>query len=140
VSSFHRELGLLVWEKCGMARSEASLKEALQKIPVLREEFWQNVNVLGEGAEFNQALEQAGRVADFLEFAELMCEDALERNESCGGHFRTEYQTEEGEALRNDNEFCHVAAWQYNGSDSKPTRNVEPLQFEEVKLAQRSYK
>ena len=140
VSSFHRELGLLVWEKCGMARSEASLKEALQKIPVLREEFWQNVNVLGEGTEFNQALEQAGRVADFLEFAELMCEDALERNESCGGHFRTEYQTEEGEALRNDNEFCHVAAWQYNGSDSKPTRNVEPLQFEEVKLAQRSYK
>ncbi len=140
VSSFHRELGLLVWEKCGMARSEASLKEALQKIPVLREEFWQNVNVLGEGAEFNQALEQAGRVADFLEFAELMCEDALERNESCGGHFRTEYQTEEGEALRNDNEFCHVAAWQYNGSDSKPTRNVEPLHFEEVKLAQRSYK
>jgi succinate dehydrogenase / fumarate reductase flavoprotein subunit len=119
VSSFHRELGLLVWEKCGMARSEASLKEALQKIPVLREEFWQNVNILGEGAEFNQALEQAGRVADFLEFAELMCE---------------------GEALRNDNEFCHVAAWQYNGPDSKPTRNVEPLEFEEVKLAQRSYK
>jgi succinate dehydrogenase / fumarate reductase, flavoprotein subunit len=140
VSSFHRELGLLVWEKCGMTRSEASLKEALQKIPVLREEFWQNVNVLGEGAEFNQALEQAGRVADFLEFAELMCEDALERNESCGGHFRTEHQTEEGEALRNDNEFCHVAAWQYNGPDSKPTRNVEPLDFEEVKLAQRSYK
>ena len=140
VSSFHRELGLLVWEKCGMTRSEASLKEALQKIPVLREEFWQNVNILGEGAEFNQALEQAGRVADFLEFAELMCEDALERNESCGGHFRTEHQTEEGEALRNDNEFCHVAAWQYNGPDSKPTRNVEPLEFEEVKLAQRSYK
>jgi succinate dehydrogenase / fumarate reductase flavoprotein subunit len=140
VSSFHRELGLLVWEKCGMARSEASLKEALQKIPVLREEFWQNVNVLGEGAEFNQALEQAGRVADFLEFAELMCEDALERNESCGGHFRTEHQTAEGEALRNDNEFCHVAAWQYNGPDSMPTRNVEPLEFEEVKLAQRSYK
>jgi succinate dehydrogenase / fumarate reductase, flavoprotein subunit len=140
VSSFHRELGLLVWEKCGMARSEASLKEALQKIPVLREEFWQNVNILGEGAEFNQALEQAGRVADFLEFAELMCEDALERNESCGGHFRTEHQTEEGEALRDDNEFCHVAAWQYNGPDSKPTRNVEPLEFEEVKLAQRSYK
>jgi succinate dehydrogenase / fumarate reductase flavoprotein subunit len=105
VTSFHRELGLLVWEKCGMIRSEASLKEALQKIPVLREEFWQNVNVLGEGTEFNQALEQAGRVADFLEFAELMCEDALERNESCGAHFRTEYQTEEGDALRNDAEF-----------------------------------
>jgi succinate dehydrogenase / fumarate reductase, flavoprotein subunit len=140
VTSFHRELGLLVWEKCGMTRSEASLKEALQKIPVLREEFWQNVNVLGEGAEFNQALEQAGRVADFLEFAELMCEDALERNESCGAHFRTEYQTEEGDALRNDAEFCHVAAWQYNGANSRPTRNVEPLEFEEVKLAQRSYK
>jgi succinate dehydrogenase / fumarate reductase flavoprotein subunit len=140
VTSFHRELGLLVWEKCGMTRSEASLKEALQKIPVLREEFWQHVNVLGEGAEFNQALEQAGRVADFLEFAELMCEDALERNESCGAHFRTEYQTEEGDALRNDAEFCHVAAWQYNGANSRPTRNVEPLEFEEVKLAQRSYK
>ena len=140
VTSFHRELGTLVWEKCGMARSEASLKEALQKIPALREEFWQNVNVLGEGAEFNQALEQAGRVADFLEFAELMCEDALERNESCGGHFRSEYQTEEGEALRNDDEFCHVAAWQYNGPDAKPTRHIEPLEFEEVHLATRSYK
>ena len=140
VTSFHRELGLLVWEKCGMARSAASLKEALQKIPALREEFWQNVNVLGEGAEFNQALEQAGRVADFLEFAELMCEDALERNESCGAHFRTEYQTEEGDAQRNDAEFCHVAAWQYNGPNSRPTRNVEPLEFESVKLAQRSYK
>jgi succinate dehydrogenase / fumarate reductase, flavoprotein subunit len=140
VTSFHRELGLLLWEKCGMARSEAGLKEALQKIPALREEFWQNVNVLGEGTEFNQALEQAGRVADFLEFAELMCEDALERNESCGGHFRTEYQTEEGEALRNDDEFCHVAAWQYNGPKAKPIRNVEALEFEEVKLAQRSYK
>jgi succinate dehydrogenase / fumarate reductase, flavoprotein subunit len=140
VTSFHRELGTLLWDKCGMARSEASLKEALQKIPVLREEFWQNVNVLGEGTEFNQALEQAGRIADFLEFAELMCEDALERNESCGGHFRTEYQTEEGEALRNDNEFCHVAAWQYNGPDAKPTRNIEPLEFEEVHLTTRSYK
>jgi succinate dehydrogenase / fumarate reductase, flavoprotein subunit len=140
VTSFHRELGTLVWEKCGMARSEASLMEALEKIPALREEFWQNVNVLGEGAEFNQALEQAGRVADFLEFAELMCEDALERNESCGGHFRSEYQTEEGEALRNDDEFCHVAAWQYNGPDAKPTRHIEPLEFEEVHLATRSYK
>jgi succinate dehydrogenase / fumarate reductase flavoprotein subunit len=140
VTSIHRELGLLVWERCGMARSATGLKEALQKIPALREEFWENVNVLGEGAEFNQALEQAGRVADFLEFAELMCEDALERNESCGGHFRTEYQTKEGEALRNDDEFCHVAAWQYNGPNARPTRNVEPLEFEEVKLAQRSYK
>jgi succinate dehydrogenase / fumarate reductase, flavoprotein subunit len=140
VTSFHRELGLLLWEKCGMARSAASLKEALQKIPSLREEFWENVNVLGAGGEFNQALEQAGRVADFLEFAELMCQDALERNESCGGHFRTEYQTEEGEAVRNDDEYCHVAAWQYNGPNSRPTRNIEPLEFESVKLAQRSYK
>jgi succinate dehydrogenase / fumarate reductase, flavoprotein subunit len=140
VTSFHRELGLLVWEKCGMARSATSLKEALQKIPALREEFWQNVNVLGGGLEFNQALEQAGRVADFLEFAELMCQDALERNESCGGHFRTEYQTKEGEAMRNDAEFCHVAAWQYNGPDQRPVRNIEPLEFESVKLAQRSYK
>jgi succinate dehydrogenase flavoprotein subunit len=140
VTSFHRELGLLLWEKCGMARSAASLKEALQKIPGLREEFWQNVNVLGDGGELNQALEQAGRVADFLEFAELLCQDALERNESCGGHFRIEYQTKEGEALRNDDEFCHVAAWQYNGPDQKPIRNIEPLQFESVHLAQRSYK
>jgi succinate dehydrogenase / fumarate reductase flavoprotein subunit len=140
VTSFHRELGLLLWENCGMARSARSLQEALQRIPALREEFWQNVNVLGEGAEFNQALEQAGRVADFLEFAELMCEDALERNESCGGHFRTEYQTADGEALRNDDEFCHVAAWQYSGPGAKPTRHIEPLEFEEVKLAQRSYK
>jgi succinate dehydrogenase / fumarate reductase, flavoprotein subunit len=140
VTSFHRELGLLLWEKCGMARSAASLKEALQKIPGLREEFWQNVNVLGDGGELNQALEQAGRVADFLEFAELLCQDALERDESCGGHFRTEYQTKEGEALRNDDEFCHVAAWQYNGPGQKPIRNVEPLQFESVHLAQRSYK
>jgi succinate dehydrogenase / fumarate reductase flavoprotein subunit len=139
-TSFHRELGLLLWEKCGMARSRESLQEALQKIPSLREEFWQNLNVQGSGSELNQSLEQAGRVADFLEFAELMCLDALERQESCGGHFRVEYETKDGEALRNDEEFCHVAAWQYTGSDSKPVRNVEPLVFENVKLATRSYK
>jgi succinate dehydrogenase / fumarate reductase flavoprotein subunit len=139
-TSFHRELGLLLWEKCGMARSRDSLKEALQKIPDLREEFWQNLNLQGSNSELNQSLEQAGRVADFLEFAELMCLDALEREESCGGHFRVEYQTEEGEAVRNDAEFCHVAAWQYAGPDSKPIRNVEPLVFENVKLATRSYK
>jgi succinate dehydrogenase / fumarate reductase, flavoprotein subunit len=140
VTAFHRELGLLMWDKCGMARHADGLKEALRTIPELRQEFWENVNVLGDGQEFNQSLEHAGRVADFLEFAELMCLDALERNESCGGHFRVEYQTSEGEALRNDDEFCHVAAWQYNGPDSRPTRNTEPLVFESVKLAQRSYK
>ena len=140
VTTFHRELGLLMWDKCGMARHADGLKEALRAIPELRQEFWENVNVLGEDREFNQALEHAGRVADFLEFAELMCLDALERNESCGGHFRVEHQTPEGEALRNDDEFCNVAAWQYTDPDSRPVRNVEPLVFENVKLAQRSYK
>jgi len=140
VTTFHRELGLLMWDKCGMARSADGLKQALGQIPAIREEFWQNVNVLGDSQDFCQSLEHAGRVADFLEFAELMCLDAAERNESCGGHFRVEYQTEEGEALRNDDEFCHVAAWQFNGENQRPTRNVEPLIFENVKLAQRSYK
>jgi len=140
VTTFHRELGLLMWEKCGMARSADGLKQALGQIPAIREEFWRNVNVLGDSQDFCQSLEHAGRVADFLEFAELMCLDAAERNESCGGHFRVEYQTEEGEALRNDDEFCHVAAWQFNGENQRPTRNVEPLIFENVKLAQRSYK
>ena len=140
VTSFHRELGLLVWEKCGMARSKEGLEEALQKIPALREEFWQNVNVLGDGQELNQSLEFAGRVADFLEFAELMCLDAFERNESCGGHFRVEYQTADGEALRNDDEFCYVSAWEYSGSRKRPVAYKEPLLFENVRLAQRSYK
>jgi succinate dehydrogenase / fumarate reductase flavoprotein subunit len=140
VTTFHRELGLLMWDKCGMARSADGLKQALAQIPAIREEFWQNVNVLGDSQDFCQSLEHAGRVADFLEFAELMCLDASERNESCGGHFRVEYQTEEGEALRNDDEFCHVATWQFNGVDKRPTRIVEPLIFENVKLAQRSYK
>ncbi len=140
VTDFHRELGLLMWDKCGMARNASGLREALQQIPALREEFWQNVNVLGDREAFNQSLERAGRVADFLEFAELMCLDALRREESCGGHFRTEYQTEDGEALRNDDEFCHVAAWGYNGSGATPTPHVEPLIYENVKLAQRSYK
>jgi len=139
-TSFHRELGLLLWEKCGMTRSRESLQEALQKIPSLREEFWQNLNLQGGDSELNQSLEQAGRVADFLEFAELMCLDALEREESCGGHFRLEHQTKDGEAVRNDAEFCHVAAWQHTGPDSKPVRNLEPLVFENVKLATRSYK
>ncbi len=139
-TSFHRELGLLLWEKCGMTRSRASLQEALQKIPSLREEFWQNLNLQGGDSELNQSLEQAGRVADFLEFAELMCLDALEREESCGGHFRLEHQTKDGEAVRDDAEFCHVAAWQHTRPDSTPVRNVEPLVFENVKLATRSYK
>ena len=117
MTTFHRELGLLVWDKCGMARDAQGLQEALQKIPAMRAEFWENVNVLGDGREFNQALEHAGRVADFLEFAELMCLDALERNESCGCHFRLEYQTKEGEALRNDNDYCYVAAWEYAGPE-----------------------
>jgi succinate dehydrogenase / fumarate reductase, flavoprotein subunit len=140
VTTFHRELGLLVWDKCGMTRDAQGLKEALQKIPAMREEFWGNVNVLGDGEEFNQALEHAGRVADFLEFAELMCLDALERNESCGCHFRTEHQTKEGEALRNDSDYCYVAAWDYAGQEARPNLVKEPLAFENVKLTQRSYK
>jgi succinate dehydrogenase / fumarate reductase flavoprotein subunit len=139
-TTFHRELGLLVWDKCGMARDAQGLQEALQKIPAIRAEFWENVNVLGDGAEFNQALEHAGRVADFLEFAELMCLDALERKESCGGHFRLESQTKEGEALRDDEHYCHVAAWEHTGLDTRPNLIKESLGFEYVKLSQRSYK
>lgn len=139
-SSFHRELGMLMWNNCGMARSESSLKEALQRIPEIREEFWNNVNVVGSATELNTALEHAGRVADFLEFAELMCIDALQRDESCGGHFRTEHQTEDGEAKRNDEDFCHSSVWEYSGDTSKPTLHKEQLTFENVKLATRSYK
>jgi len=139
-SSFHRELGMLMWNNCGMARSESSLKEALQRIPEIREEFWNNVNVVGSATELNTALEHAGRVADFLEFAELMCIDALQRDESCGGHFRTEHQTEDGEAKRNDEDFCHSSVWEYSGYTSKPTLHKEQLTFENVKLATRSYK
>jgi len=123
-----------------MARNEAGLKTALQKIPALREEFWGDVTVLGEGLEINQSLEKAGRVADFLELGELMCRDALERRESCGGHFREEYQTPEGEALRDDDNFAHVAAWEYTGEQSAPKRHTEPLAFDYVHLTQRSYK
>jgi succinate dehydrogenase / fumarate reductase flavoprotein subunit len=123
-----------------MARSEKSLTRALKRIPALREEFWQNANVPGENESLNVALERAGRVADFLEFGELMCLDALERNESCGGHFREEFQTEDGEALRNDDAYAHVAAWEYQGAENKPIRHVEPLVYENVKLATRSYK
>ena len=140
VDSFHRELGLLLWDKCGMGRTDAGLKEALAKIPQIREEFWKNVNVLGEGDNINQSLEMAGRVADFLEFGELMCLDALERRESCGGHFREEYQFEDGEAKRDDENFAHVAAWEFTGVDSKPVRHIEELKYENIKLAVRSYK
>ncbi len=117
VDSFHRELGKMLWEYCGMARNAAGLQHCLQRIPELREEFWKNVRVLGVGEELNQSLEKAGRVADFLEFGELMCLDALERNESCGGHFREEYQTADGEALRDDANFSYVAAWEYQGPE-----------------------
>jgi succinate dehydrogenase / fumarate reductase flavoprotein subunit len=140
VDSFHRELGLLMWDKCGMARDAAGLKEALERIPKLREEFWRDVRVPGTGAELNQSLEKAGRVADFLEFAELMCLDALHREESCGGHFRVEHQTEDGEAKRNDAEFAYVAAWEYAGEGKPPVLNKEPLVFENVHLSTRSYK
>jgi succinate dehydrogenase / fumarate reductase flavoprotein subunit len=138
--SFHRELGHLVWEHCGMARNEAGLKEALERIPALRQEFWENVRVSGGGRELNQTLEKAGRVADFLEFAETLCRDALVRDESCGGHFREEHQTEDGEAVRNDKKFTHVAVWEYRGEGREPARHEEPLKFEEVELATRSYK
>ncbi len=137
---FHRELGKVMWEYCGMTRNEAGLKKALQLIPELREAFWKNVKVVGSGESLNQSLELAGRVADFLELGELMCLDALERRESCGAHFREEYQTPDGEALRDDEHFCHVAAWQYVGEGKTPVRNVEPLMFENVHLSVRSYK
>ncbi|MFI5118966.1 MAG: fumarate reductase/succinate dehydrogenase flavoprotein subunit [Thermoanaerobaculia bacterium] len=140
VDSFHKELGKIMWEYCGMGRNREGLKAALQKIPVLREEFWKDLTVVGGKDEINQTLERAGRVADFLELGELMCLDALEREESCGGHFREEYQTPDGEALRNDEKFCHVAAWEYAGEGKAPIRNVEPLVFENVHLTQRSYK
>ncbi len=140
VTSFHRELGRIMWEYCGMARNARGLETALQRIPALREEFWGNVTVPGQGPELNQSLENAGRVADFLELGELVCRDALEREESCGGHFREEHQTPDGEALRDDERFCHVAAWEYAGDGRKPTRHVEPLAFESVPLQQRSYK
>ncbi len=140
VDSFHRELGKLLWDKCGMARRAEGLREAIQRIPGLREEFWRNVNVPGSDAELNQALEKAGRVADFLELGELVCRDALHREESCGGHFREEYQTEDGEARRDDERFAYVAAWEWRGEGQDPRLHREPLAFENVKLATRSYK
>jgi succinate dehydrogenase / fumarate reductase flavoprotein subunit len=140
VDSFHRELGLLMWDYCGMARTDAGLKKALARIPALRAEFWENVRVLGENETFNQSLEKAGRVADFLEFGEMMCLDALTREESAGGHFREEHQTPDGEAKRDDDRFAHAAVWEYQGDGKQPLRHIEPLTFENVKLATRSYK
>jgi len=140
VDDIHKELGHYMWEYCGMARNEAGLKEAIQKISALREEFWQNVNVTGSNNDFNQTLEKGYRLADYLEFGELLARDALTREESCGGHFREESQTEENEAKRDDENFCHVAAWEYAGEGKDPILNKEPLVFENVKLTQRSYK
>jgi succinate dehydrogenase / fumarate reductase flavoprotein subunit len=140
VDSFHRELGKVMWDYCGMARNESGLKKALERIPEIRAEFWENVNVPGSGSELNQSLEKAGRVADYLEFAELMCLDALNRTESCGGHFREESQTPDGEALRDDENFCYVAAWEHAGEGKAPVMHKESLNFENVALSQRSYK
>jgi succinate dehydrogenase / fumarate reductase, flavoprotein subunit len=140
VDDIHRELGKVMWDNCGMARSEQSLTKALSEIPAIREEYWKNVRVLGDTETRNQSLEKAQRVADFIEFAELLCTDALHRNESCGGHFREEYQTEEGEALRDDEHFAYVGAWEYTGLGQPPTLHKEPLEFETVHLATRSYK
>ena len=140
VDHFHRELGKIMWDNCGMARSAESLDKALGAIPGLREEFWSDVRVLGKNETFNQSLEKAGRVADFLEFGELLVRDARHREESCGGHFRVEHQTEDGEALRDDEAFAYVAAWEWQGENQAQTLHKEPLTFEHVALAQRSYK
>jgi succinate dehydrogenase / fumarate reductase flavoprotein subunit len=140
VDSLQQELGKLMWNECGMVRNEAGLRHALAKIPQLREEFWHNANVLGGSDEFNQALEKAGRVADFLELAELMCRDALKREESCGCHFREEFQTSDGEAQRDDERFCYASAWEYASDDKQPVLHKEPLTFEYVPLTKRSYK
>jgi len=140
VDSFHKELGQIMWDKCGMARNKEGLEWALQRIPELREEFWRDVKVLGKGETVNQSLEKAGRVADFMEFGELMCLDALDREESCGGHFREEHQTDDGEAKRNDDDYAYVSAWEFQGVSETPTLHKEWLEFENVELATRSYK
>jgi succinate dehydrogenase / fumarate reductase, flavoprotein subunit len=136
----HRELGRVLWDYVGMARTDAGLRTALGRIPQLREEFWQNVSIPGEPNTLNKNLEYAGRVADYLEFGEVLAMDAIERRESCGGHFREEYQTPDNEARRDDEQFAHVAAWEYRGPDQAPVRHVEPLVFEHVHPTQRSYK
>src|SRR4030095_16130958 len=136
----HRELGAVMWDEAGMARNDAGLRNALARIPQLRDEFWQNVSVPGENSNLNKNLEYAGRVADYLEFAELLVVDALHRTESCGGHFREESQTPDGQALRDDVKFSYVAAWEFQGLGKEPTLHKEPLHFEYVKPTQRSYK
>jgi succinate dehydrogenase / fumarate reductase flavoprotein subunit len=140
VSHFHKRLGHILWQHCGMARNKAGLEAALAQIPALRAEFWANVCVPGSGDSFNQSLEQAGRVADFLELGELMCRDALTREESCGCHFREEHQYPDGECKRDDANFAHVAAWEYAGEGREPVRNIEPLAYESVKMSVRNYK
>ncbi len=140
VTSFHRELGRLMWDKCGMSRNSKGLREALERIPALRQEFWENVTVTGENESLNRSLERAGRVADFMEFAELVCLDALMRAESCGGHFREEFQSEDGEAKRDDENFAFVGAWEFQGRGNPPRLQKESLVYEEVKMTQRSYK
>jgi succinate dehydrogenase / fumarate reductase flavoprotein subunit len=140
VDSFHRELGKIMWDDCGMSRNAAGLKDAIGRIRALRAEFWQNLNVPGSSDDLNQSLEKAGRVADFLELGELICIDALDRNESCGGHFREEFQTPEGEAQRDDERYSYVAAWGYTGANNPPELHKEPLEFAYVHPSQRSYK
>jgi len=140
VDDFHRQLGLTMWNYCGMSRTNEGLEKARALIRELRAEFWQNVRVPGSAADLNQSLEKAGRVADFMEFAELLVVDALARQESCGGHFNEAFQTEENEARRDDQNFCHVAAWEYTGDGRDPNLHKEPLSFENVQLTQRSYK
>jgi succinate dehydrogenase / fumarate reductase flavoprotein subunit len=140
VDWFHKKLGEIMWENVGMARTKESLEKALKEIPALREQFWRDVKVPGVEGEFNQELEKAGRVADFLELGELLSWDALQRNESCGGHFRSEYQTEDGEAQRNDAEYTYAAAWEWTGENKPWTLNKEPLVFENIHLQTRSYK
>jgi succinate dehydrogenase / fumarate reductase flavoprotein subunit len=140
IDEFHRELGIVLWDKCGMSRTREGLEQAIGEIRELRDAFWQEATVTGSEGEFNQTLERAGRIADYLEFAELMVRDALHRDESCGGHFREEYQTEDGEALRNDAEFTYAAAWEFAGVGQAPELHKEPLVFEEVHPTTRSYK
>jgi succinate dehydrogenase / fumarate reductase flavoprotein subunit len=140
VDWFHRELGKIVWDYIGMARNKTGLEKALSEIPALEEEFWKDVRVPGSADTLNQSLEKAGRVADFFQLAQLMARDALNREESCGGHFREEHQTEEGEALRDDENFAYVAAWEWQGEGTPQTLHKEPLEFENVHLATRSYK
>ena len=137
---FHRELGKIIWDRCGMERNEEGLKQALSDLPALHEEFKTDLNVTGDGMSLNQTLEKAGRVDDFFQLGMLMCRDALSRQESCGGHFRTEHQTDDGEAKRDDENYCHVSAWEWGGDAMSPNLNVEPLEFEAIHLATRSYK